>query len=235
MVRPAWLRACARESPTLTPRLHCLTELFAVLHSTELLVTRDAGAVTGYVGSRSTGAVTKCRHAPAGPRKHGPRSAVLPAPQRCQNSRQVVRDNQDIPGLGALAGADDPPALQQVHQPARLGETHPQLALEHRGGPELSVDDLLSSEQQQIEVVADVGIDLPGAPLRHRDVLAVGGLRLLAAVRDNLPGLLFRDEGVLQPQRLARPHRQEQRVALADELLRAGLVQDDPAVGQARR
>src|SRR5215470_8042670 len=78
MVRPAWLRACARESPTLTPRLHCLTELFAVLHSTELLVTRDAGAVTVHMRPRSTGAVTKCRHAPISSRKPSPGQLSCP-------------------------------------------------------------------------------------------------------------------------------------------------------------
>src|SRR5260370_36640727 len=106
MVRPAWLRACARESPTLTPRLHCLIALKLLAG---LLVTRDAGAVTGHMRPRSTGAVTKCRHAPAGARKHGPRSAVLPAPQRCQNPRQVVRANHNVPGIQPRAAASAPP------------------------------------------------------------------------------------------------------------------------------
>jgi hypothetical protein len=42
------------------------------------------------------------------------------------------------------------------------------------------------------------------------------------------------DPGPLHPDRLARPHRQEERVALADELLGARLVEDDPAVGERR-
>jgi hypothetical protein len=52
-------------------------------------------------------------------------------------------------------------------------------------------------------------------------------------VADDLADLLLRDEGALHPQRLARPHRQEERIPLPDQLLRARLVEDDPAVGQA--
>ena len=38
----------------------------------------------------------------------------------------------------------------------------------------------------------------------------------------------------LDADRLARAHRQEQGVALTDELLRTGLVEHDPGVGQRR-
>ena len=146
----------------------------------------------------------------------GGSSGVLPASQGCQYSGQVIRDNKDIPGLGPFARADDPPALQQVHQPARLGEADAQLALQHRRGPELGGDHQFSGLYQQVEIVPDVRVDLPGPPLGHRDVLAVGRLGLLAAVGDDFAGLLLGHEGVLQPHRLARAHRQEQRVALAD-------------------
>ena len=57
-------------------------------------------------------------------------------------------------------GPDDAAALQQVHQPPGLGEAHPQLALQHRGGAELGADDQLGRLQQQFEVVADVRVDL---------------------------------------------------------------------------
>ena len=67
------------------------------------------------------------------------------------------------------------------------------------------------------------------------DVLAVGRLR--AASLQCLTtwcDLGLGDPGALDAHRLAGAHRQEQPVALADQLLRARLVEDDPAVGQRR-
>src|SRR3954470_10902673 len=53
----------------------------------------------------------------------------LPADHR-EHSIQFIRFDQYIARLGALARADDPPRLHEVHQPSRLGETDPQLALQ---------------------------------------------------------------------------------------------------------
>src|SRR3954470_526319 len=42
---------------------------------------------------------------------------------------QFVRLDEHIARLGALARPDHPARLHEIHQPARLGEAHPQLAL----------------------------------------------------------------------------------------------------------
>jgi hypothetical protein len=68
---------------------------------------------------------------------------------------------------------------------------------------------------------------------RDGDVLAVARLELLGDVLDDVVDLRLGDPGTLHAHRLARTHRQEERVALTDELLGAGLVEDDAAVGQA--
>ena len=56
----------------------------------------------------------------------------------------------------------------------------------------------------------------------------------MVELRDDLTDFLFRDKCVLKPQRFTRTHRQEERISLPDQFLRPRLVQDDPAVGQAR-
>ena len=100
--------------------------------------------------------------------------------------------------------------------------------------PNCGVDDELDRLQQQVEVVADVLVDLL-ARRCGRDVVAVGGLQLALDVRDDRGDLCLGDPRALHADRLARAHRQEQRVTLADQLLRARLVEDDAAVGQRRR
>src|SRR5262249_18597148 len=125
----------------------------------------DAAAVASYLGPRCTGAVTKCRHARDQGRGHRATSVFLRAPQRRQQTGQILLADQHVPGLGAFARADDPPALQQVHEPTGLREAHPQLALQHRGGPELRVDHLFGGQEQQVEVVTDVRVDLAGLAL----------------------------------------------------------------------
>src|SRR5215210_9001140 len=85
------------------------------------------------------------------------------APKGDQDGVQLVGLDQDVAGLGPLAGANDAPALHQVHQPPGLGETHPELALEHRGGAELGGDHELDRLAEQVQVVADVAVDLPPA------------------------------------------------------------------------
>src|SRR5262249_23502537 len=61
----------------------------------------------------------------------------LPAPQRREHFIEVIRPDQYVPCFGTFAWADNTPALQEVHQPAGLCEPHAQLALQHRGRPEL--------------------------------------------------------------------------------------------------
>ena len=69
----------------------------------------------------------------------------------------------------------------------------------------------------------------------HGDVVAVGGLPAgPCSAATTALDLVLGDERALHPDRLARAHRQEQPVALADQLLGARLVEDDPAVGERR-
>ena len=66
------------------------------------------------------------------------------------------------------------------------------------------------------------------------DVVPEDGRHLVLAVLDDRRDLVLGDEGALHTDRLVRAHRQEQPVALADQLLGARLVEDDPAVGERR-
>ena len=83
-------------------------------------------------------------------------------------SSHLVRRDQHVAGLRPLARPDDAAALHQVHQPAGLGEADAQLALQHRGGSELRGDDQLGGLAQQVEVVADVAVDLLGSARPRR-------------------------------------------------------------------
>jgi Gpi18-like mannosyltransferase len=74
--------------------------------------------------------------------------ALLVDPQRGQRLLQLVRLDQHVPGLAALGRPHDAAGLHEVHEPARLGEADPQLALEHRGRTELARDDQLDRLDQ---------------------------------------------------------------------------------------
>ena len=74
-------------------------------------------------------------------------------------------------------GPDHAAALEDVHQPAGLGEADPQLALQHRGRAELRGDDQLDRLDHQVHVVADVVVQLALGWLRRGDVVAVRRLR----------------------------------------------------------
>src|ERR1700733_2661164 len=165
MVRPAWLRASANASPMLTPRLP--------LPSRTARRPGGSCAVTGCVWAQSAGPISSVgipRHAA---KATGPAQSILPAPQRVNHFPQIIRPDPDVPGLGSFTRPDDPPALQKVHEPARLGEPHPQLALQHRGGAELRANDKLSGLHKQFKVIADVGVDLPLLAFRYGHVLPV--------------------------------------------------------------
>src|SRR6478672_9902423 len=147
---------------------------------------------------------------------------------------EVIGLDEDVARLRAFARPDDAPALEDVHEPTCLGEADPELARQHGGGSELGRHDELDRRDDEVEVVADVVVELPPGLGRGGHVLAVRRLQLLLAVLDDLVDLRLGDPGPLDAHRLGRSHRQEEPVALAHELLRARLVEDDPAVGEAR-
>src|SRR5580693_4148126 len=121
----------------------------------------------------------------------------LPAAKGGQHLVEVIWPLQDVPRFGTFAWSDDTPAFQQVHEPARLRETHPELALQHGRRAELAGDDQLGRGDQQLEVVADLAVDFPGLLRRGGDVRPVLDLLLLLAVLDDVPDLLLGDERVL--------------------------------------
>src|SRR4051795_10121052 len=125
---------------------------------------------------------------------------------------EVVGLDEHVTGLRAFARSDHAAALEDVHQAAGLGEADPELALQHRGRPELRGDDQLDRLHHELEVVADVVVELPLGLGGCGDVLAVRRRELVLAVLHDLVHLGLGDPGALHPHRLARPHRQEQPV-----------------------
>src|SRR3954447_23625066 len=83
------------------------------------------------------------------------------AAQGCNHHFGLIRMHENVACLGSLARSDDAAAFHQVHQPTGFREAHPQLALQHRGRPELRGDHELCRLAEQVEVVADVAVDLP--------------------------------------------------------------------------
>src|SRR5690606_6439997 len=159
-----------------------------------------------------------------------PARGLLPA-DAGDRGAELVGVDEHVAGLGSLGGADDLAGLEQVHQPARLREADAQLALQYGGRAELRGDHELRGLQQHLEIVADVVVDL--LLLRDDgDVLAVVRRHLRLDVVDDLVDLRLVDPGALDAHRLRLAHRVEQGVALADELLRAGRVEDDAGVLQ---
>src|SRR5512144_222189 len=92
--------------------------------------------------------------------------SLLPL-QRCENFLEIVGFHQYVARLRALTRPDHATTLQDVHQPSRLGEADPELALQHRRGPELRRDDELDGLDDEVHVVADVVVKLPLALLRR--------------------------------------------------------------------
>ena len=61
-----------------------------------------------------------------------------------------------------------------------------------------------------------------------RDILPVFRLCLAGDVLDHGIDFALGDPGALHPNRLGCAHREEQRISLADELIGARLVENDP-------
>ena len=155
------------------------------------------------------------------------------AAQSCEHLGQLLGGGQHVARLRALARPDDLARLEQVHEAPGLGEADAQLALQHRRRAELGRHHELGGGEQQLEVVADVGIDLFALD-GGRHVLPVLGAGLPGDVLDDALDLGLGDPRALHADRLGRAHRQEQRVALADQLVGTRLVEDDARVGDAR-
>ena len=71
--------------------------------------------------------------------------------------------HQHRPGLRPLGGPDDPPPLEEVHQPPGPGEADPKLALQHGGRAQLRADHQLHRLGQQLVVVV-LGRRPPAGP-----------------------------------------------------------------------
>ena len=103
---------------------------------------------------------------------------------------------QHLARLGPLGRPHDAAGLHQVHQPAGLGEADPQFALQHRRRAELAGDHQFDGLQQDIHIVADIGIHLGAvtAGLGGGDALGVIRLGLVFAGLDHgldLPSLMW--------------------------------------------
>src|ERR1700722_16387971 len=143
--------------------------------------------------------------------------------------------HQHLAGLGALRRAYDAPALEQVHQPPGAGEPDAELSLQHRGRAELGPHHELEGLTEELVVVVRPAEDPGRAGVVLTDNrFVVDGLRLSAPVPDDGPYLLLGDPRALDPAGDARGSREQQQVATADQALRSGLVEDDPAVGERR-
>src|SRR3954453_17960590 len=140
--------------------------------------------------------------------------ARLVDPECRQGLFELVGLDQHLAGLGSLGGAHDATGLHEIHQPARLGEADPQLALQHRGGAELRRDDQLDGLDEQLQVVTDLLVDLLLLVLhRGQHVRPELGLALVLAELDDRADLLLVDPGALEAVRLGGAHRQEEAVA----------------------
>ena len=122
---------------------------------------------------------TGCRSPGADPSNGSVPGSGTSSPR--SSARVVGRSSGLTSTSRALEPSDGPttPALHEVHEPSGLGEPDPQLALQHRGRAELDRDHQLGGLEQQVEVVADVLVDLSLAGRCRGDVVAVARLQLL--------------------------------------------------------
>src|SRR5262249_51909050 len=125
--------------------------------------------------------------------------------------------------LRAFRWPDDPLALEEVHEPPGAGEPHPQLALEHARRPQPAADDELHGLVQQLFVLVDVVGGAAAALVAGDPVDVLGLWDLTAPVPDDLADALLVDPRPLDALGPARRGGDEQHVALADELVGAGL------------
>ena len=151
--------------------------------------------------------------------------------------------NEDLARLGALERADDAAFLDLVDDArgARIAEL--EAALEHGRGRLTAfhddVDRLFDHLVLILARVAGRAAALAVGLLRLtldmlKDLLAVLGGAGLLDLLDDAFDLLIRDEAALHAQRLALAERRVEHIALADQLFRAGGIQNDARLDLAR-
>ena len=142
--------------------------------------------------------------------------------------------------LGPFARTDHTALFEQVHEPARTGEAHLQLALEHRRGAELADAPRAPSPAR---AAPSSSSSFPGCPPksrrpRGRRPPTPARTRRSEACRRQWATTLRTSSSLTNAPWMRwatfEVAGEEQHVAPADELLGAGLVEDDPAVGLAR-
>ena len=143
-------------------------------------------------------------------------------------------------------GPTTPALLEQVHEPTGPGEADPQLALQHRGRAELAAHDelhgLAAAARRRRSSPEPLPPTLPPtSPSRRRRRCPRRPRRTSTsgAWRSQCPTTAWTSFSVTHAALDAlgdarRGRAEQQHVALADEALGAGLVEDDPAVGEAR-
>src|SRR5262245_43249721 len=148
---------------------------------------------------------------------------------------ELLDGHEDGARLRALRRADHPAPFEQVHQPARPGEADAQLALQHARRPEPAAHHQVHRLVQQLVGVGAAVVDRAAADaVVARDPIDIPRRRhLTTPVRDDFADALLVDPRSLDALRPARAGGEEQHVALSDQLLRAGLVEDDARVREA--
>src|SRR5262245_45907830 len=132
---------------------------------------------------------------------------------------QVLRPDENLARLGALAGAEDPVLLHHVDEARglRIAEAH--AALEERDGPRALADH--EPHAVPVEVVALGAVTAGSARVvvgRQLDFLVHGAALLAQELADGFD-LLVGDPGSVHARQLVGPRRHEDHVAAAEELL----------------
>src|SRR5688572_10825966 len=91
---------------------------------------------------------------------------------------ELLDGHEDDPGLRPFGGTDHASLLQQVHDPPGPGETHPQLALQHRRRTELRAHDQLHGGVEHVVIVV-AGCTAADAEAEQRVVAALHALDVL--------------------------------------------------------
>src|SRR6185369_5141217 len=143
----------------------------------------------------------------------------------------VVRLDQDFPRLAALWGAEEAVALHHVDEAGGAGEADPHAALEEAGGSLALGDDQTGGLVIEVVVVVVVAASAARSVVgRLEDVWIQLGLALLLEPADEARGLLLRDVGAVETDDPRGAGRHHEHVALAEELLRADLIEDGPRI-----